>query len=102
MKHRKEECGVSNTLKVIGSKWTLLIVQDLCTGTKRFGQLQLSLSGISPRTLSARLKQLEADAVVRKKIFAKVPPKVEYSLTTKGRSLKGIIEQLRLWGEEKS
>ncbi len=102
MEQTKDECGITTTLKVIGSKWTLLIVRDLCEGTKRFGELQFSLTGISPRTLSARLKQLETDHIVKKKIYAQVPPRVEYSLTAKGRSLKEIIEQLRLWGEEKA
>ena len=99
MTQATNECGVSKTLKVIGSKWTLLIIRDLCGGTKRFGQLQHSLLGISPRTLSARLKQLENDGIVTKKILAQVPPHVEYTLTNKGQSLERIITDLRSWGE---
>ena len=102
MKIDHKECGVSKTLKVIGSKWTLLIVRDLCDGTKRFGELQTSLSGISPRTLSTRLKQLEKDHIIKKKVYAQVPPKVEYTLTEKGKTLKKLVEDLRVWGEQTS
>jgi DNA-binding HxlR family transcriptional regulator len=94
-----EKSCVMNTLKIIGSKWTILILRDLCEGTKRFGQLQRSLNGISPKTLSLRLKQLERDGVVRKKVFAEVPLHVEYSLTPKGQSLREIINKMREWGE---
>lgn len=94
------ECPVSRTLKIIGSKWTLLIIRDLCSGTKRFSELQKSLGNISPRTLSTRLKQLEKDRIIKKKVFAQVPPKVEYSLTTRGNSLHDIIDDLRVWGEQ--
>lgn len=87
------------TTKIIGSKWTILILRELCEGTKRFGQLQRSLSGISPKTLSLRLKQLEKDGIVKKKVFAEVPLHVEYSLTPKGQSLRDIIEKMREWGE---
>ncbi len=100
MIHTDKECGVSKTLKVIGSKWTLLIIRDLCNGTKRFGELQHSLAGISPRTLSARLKHLERDHIIKKKVYAQVPPRVEYSLTAKGQSLRQIIDDLRRWGEQ--
>jgi DNA-binding HxlR family transcriptional regulator len=92
-------CGVAKTLKIIGSKWTLLILRDLFDGAKRFGELQNSLSGISPRTLSLRLDQLEKDGIIKKKIFAEVPLHVEYSLTSKGKSLEEIIAKMREWGE---
>ena len=95
----KKVC-VMKTLKIIGSKWTILILRELCEGTRRFGQLQRSLAGISPRTLSLRLKQLEKDSIIQKKIFAEIPLHVEYSLTAKGRSLKNIIEKIRQWGED--
>lgn len=90
---------VANTLKIIGSKWTVLILRELCEGTKRFGQLERSLFGISPKTLSLRLKQLERDGVVKKKIFPEIPLHVEYSLTQKGQSLREIIIKMREWGE---
>ena len=94
-----ESCGVPKTLKIIGSKWTILILHHLCSGTMRFGQLQRALEGISPKTLSLRLQQLEKDGIVKKHIFAEVPLHVEYSLTPKGQSLKKIIELIQSWGE---
>lgn len=93
-------CGVSNALKVIGSKWTILILRDLCEEKKRFGELQRSLEGISPRTLSQRLQELEKQGIVTKTVYAEVPPRVEYALTERGKSLKEIICQIRQWGEQ--
>lgn len=90
---------VSKTIKIIGSKWTVLILRELCEGTKRFGELQRSLEGISPKTLSLRLKELERQKIVHKKIFKEVPLHVEYSLTPRGQSLRKIIEKMREWGE---
>lgn len=95
-------CGVEKITKIIGSKWTLLIIRDLCETPRRFGELQRSVEGISPRTLSLRLQQLEHDGIVTKKIFAEVPSHVEYALTTKGKSLKTIVEMMRTWGETKA
>ncbi len=94
-----ETCGVTKTIKVIGAKWTTLILRDLFEGTKRFGELQRSLSGISSKTLSVRLQELEADGIIHKQVFAEVPPHVEYSLTDKGQSLRQIIDDMRAWGE---
>ena len=91
---------VMHTLKIVGSKWTILILHELCEGTKRFGELQRTLPGISPKTLSLRLQQLEKDGVVKKKIYAEVPLRVEYSLTQKGQSLRNIIDTMRKWGEQ--
>ncbi len=91
-------CGVEKTLKIIGTKWTILIIRDLCDGTRRFGQLQRSLEGISPRTLALRLKQLEDEGIVKRKAFQEIPLHVEYSLTAKGNSLRDIIEKMRQWG----
>ena len=95
----EQDCGVTNTLKVIGSKWTVLILRDLMESKKRFGELQRSLKGISPKTLSIRLQELEREKIVKKKIFAEVPLHVEYSLTEKGESLNEIICAMRNWGE---
>jgi DNA-binding HxlR family transcriptional regulator len=92
-------CGVANTLKVVGSKWTLLILHDLFEGKKRFGELLKSQKGISPKTLSVRLQELEKFGIVKKKIFAEIPLHVEYSLTDKGHSLNEIICKMREWGE---
>lgn len=98
----EDKSCVMKTLKIIGSKWTILILHELCTGTKRFGQLQRSLPGISPKTLSQRLHQLEKDKIVQKKVFAEVPLHVEYSLTPRGQSLKAVIEKMREWGEQRA
>ncbi len=95
----EKNCGVTKTLKIIGSKWTILILHDLCQGTKRFGELQKSLTGISPKTLSLRLQQLEKSGILKKKVFAEVPLHVEYSLTEKGKSLKAVIDGMHQWGE---
>jgi DNA-binding HxlR family transcriptional regulator len=92
-------CGVTNTVKVIGSKWTLLVIYYLCDKTLRFGELLHSLEGISPKTLSVRLKELEKNGIVGKKIYPQIPPRVDYFLTPKGQSLKAIITAMQTWGE---
>lgn len=89
---------VTKTLKIIGSKWTVLILHELCEGTKRFGELQRALPSISPKTLSQRLKELEKSGVVKKKVFPVVPLRVEYTLTPKGKSLREIIGKMVEWG----
>jgi DNA-binding HxlR family transcriptional regulator len=94
-----EVCGVATTIKIIGAKWTLLILRDLMSGKKRFGELQRSLMGISPKTLTVRLHQLEADGLVHREVFAEIPPHVEYALTDRGHSLQQIIHAMRDWGE---
>ncbi len=93
-------CPVEITLKIIGKKWTVLIIRDLLSGKKRFGELLCSLSGISPRTLSARLSDLEKYKVIKKKIYPTVPLKVEYSLDKKGYELQSILEQMKKWGSK--
>jgi len=98
----EDTCAVAKTIKVIGSKWTLLILHNLTEGTKRFGQLQKLLNGISPKTLSQRLTELEKEKIVSKKVFAEVPPHVEYSLTAKGKSLKKLFEDMANWSNGKT
>ncbi|CAN5144545.1 helix-turn-helix domain-containing protein [soil metagenome] len=95
----KNHCGVSSTLKIIGSKWTMLILHNLFTGKKRFGELQRLLDGISPKTLSQRLQELEKEGIIHKKVFAEVPLHVEYTLTKKGESLGDIFDKMAQWGE---
>ena len=94
----EKRCPVERTLSVINGKWTLLILRDLLDGTKRFGELRRSLEGISPRTLSQRLRELEGQGIVSRVVYAEVPPRVEYSLTEKGNSLGAILEQMKVWG----
>lgn len=94
------DCAVSKTLKIIGSKWTMLLLHNIFDGKKRFGELQRSLPGISPKTLSQRLQELEKEGIIIKKVFAEVPLHVEYSLTEKGKSLSGIFRSLENWGNK--
>lgn len=92
------DCGVAKAIKIIGSKWTLLILHRLCSGKMRFGELQRALQGISPKTLSERLQELEQEGIISKKVFAEVPLHVEYSLTAKGISLRDIFQKIEDWG----
>lgn len=94
------ECAVAKTLKVIGSKWTMLLLHNLFEGKNRFGELQRALPGISPKTLSQRLQELETEGIITKHVFAEVPLHVEYQLTAKGKSLGGIFRSLAKWGNE--
>lgn len=89
---------VENTLRVIGSKWTVLIINELKSGTKRFGELERSLKGISPRTLSLRLAHMEKEGVVERKVYPEVPPRVEYRLSTLGKSLEPVLKKMEEWG----
>ncbi len=93
-------CGVSKTLKIIGSKWTILILHHLFDGTKRFGQLQRALGTISPKTLSQRLQDLEKEGIIKRRVYSEVPLHVEYTLTAKGHSLDNIFKQMAKWGGE--
>ncbi len=91
-------CPVARTAQLISNKWTPLIVRDLADGCRRFSGLERSLIGISPKTLSERLKRLEEADVVERHCFAEVPPRVEYSLTERGFALIPVIEQMRSFG----
>jgi DNA-binding HxlR family transcriptional regulator len=95
---RRKLCPVDETAKIIGNKWTPLIIRDLVSGEKRFNQLERSLEGISPKTLSERLRRLEAEAIITRRCFAEVPPRVEYALTEKGHALVPVIESMREYG----
>jgi DNA-binding HxlR family transcriptional regulator len=92
-------CPVCRTADIVCGKWTLLLVRDLAEGRSRFCELERSLNGISPRTLSLRLRALEEEGIVERQTYAEVPPRVEYSLTAKGRALIPIIEGMRDYGE---
>ena len=87
-------------LSIIGSKWTLLILRELASGTKRFAELEKALKGISPKTLSVRLQELEKNKIIIKKIYPEVPPRVEYSFAPRGEKLRKILYDLSEWGEE--
>jgi DNA-binding HxlR family transcriptional regulator len=94
-----ETCPVCQTAEIVCSKWTLLLVRDLSEGHSRFCELERSLTGISPRTLSLRLRALEEQGIVERQTFPEVPPRVEYALTEKGRALLPIIDDMRAYGE---
>lgn len=94
---RKDGC-ISCAANILGSKWTALILRDLTSGPKRFCEFEQSLKGISPRTLSQRLDDLEQEGVITKKSFAEVPPRVEYTLTSKGEDLVPILKSMAAWG----
>lgn len=91
-------CPVCRTADIVCGKWTLLLVRDLAEGNTRFCELERSLSGISPRTLSLRLRGLEEEGIVARRTFSEVPPRVEYALTEKGLALLPIIEGMREYG----
>jgi DNA-binding HxlR family transcriptional regulator len=94
------DCPVCATADIICGKWTVLVIRDLADGRKRFGELERSLAGISPRTLSLRLRALEEQGIVDRRTFPEVPPRVEYTLTPKGHALLPIIEDMRSFGRE--
>lgn len=92
-------CPVETTLTLISDKWKVLILRDLLTGTKRFGELKKSLGGVSQKVLTSQLRQMEANGLLMRKVYAEVPPRVEYTLTEIGYSLQPVLEAMRDWGE---
>ncbi len=93
-------CPVCATADIVCGKWTILVIRDLAEGRRRFCELERSLAGISPRTLSLRLRALEDEGIVARHTFPEVPPRVEYSLTEKGEALAPLIEDMRRYGRE--
>ena len=93
-------CPVETTLTLIGDKWKVLILRDLMPGTKRFGELKKSVGSVSQKVLTAQLRAMEEKGLVQRKVYAEVPPHVEYSLTELGRSLKPILDSMWVWGED--
>lgn len=92
-------CPVETTLKLIGNKWKVLILRDLLPGTKRFGELKKSIGSVSQKVLTAQLRDMEESGLVNRQVYAEVPPRVEYSLTELGESLKPILDSMWNWGE---
>jgi DNA-binding HxlR family transcriptional regulator len=95
-----DSCPVCRTAEIVCGKWTLLVIRDLVDGRSRFCELERSLQGISPRTLSLRLRALEEEGIVERHTYPEVPPRVEYALTEKGRALVPLIEDMRTYGRE--
>ena len=98
----QKNCPVEQTVNIIGGKWTLLILRDLFEGTKRFGEIRVSLNGVSPKTLTDKLRALENDGIIQRKIYPEVPPRVEYSLTKRGQTLKKIFVAMQEWGTQQA
>jgi DNA-binding HxlR family transcriptional regulator len=98
MSREKASCPVETTLSLLGNKWKVLILRELFTGTKRFGELSRGVPGISQKMLTQQLRQMEVDNLVHRRIYAEVPPRVEYSLTEIGRSLSPILDAMHKWG----
>lgn len=92
-------CPVETTLMLIGDKWKVLILRDLLSGTKRFGELKKSIGNVSQKVLTAQLRDMENNGLISRKVYAEVPPKVEYTLTELGQSLKPILDAMQNWGE---
>lgn len=93
------ECPVEMTLKLIGDKWKVLIIRDLLNGTMRFNELMKSVTGISQKVLTGHLRAMEADGLLTRKVYPEVPPRVEYTLTDTGCSLKPVLDAMTLWGD---
>lgn len=98
--YQLESCPVARTLNLIGERWSILILRDLLLqGPRRYQDFQESLTGVAPNTLSARLKDLEANGLISRRPYSERPPRLEYHLTDKGRSLGPILKTLREWGK---
>jgi len=98
--HEASSCAVAACAAIVGAKWTALLVHDLSEGPRRFSQLEHSCAGISPRTLSERLRALEEEGIVERRSFPESPPRVEYELTAKGEGLLPIIDAMREFGHD--
>ena len=100
MKKDLPACPVEITMGLIGEKWKVLIIRDLLTGKKRFGELKKSVTSITQKVLTNNLRQMEASGLVKRKVYAEVPPRVEYSLTETGLSLKPVLDSMVEWGND--
>ncbi|TLG71778.1 winged helix-turn-helix transcriptional regulator [Culicoidibacter larvae] len=100
MKNNLPACPVETTLTLIGNKWKFLVLRDLMDNTKRFGELKRSIGSISQKVLTSNLREMEEAGLVHRKVYAEVPPRVEYSLTEVGRSLQPILDVMDQWGTQ--
>ena len=91
---------IASAMQIIGNKWTALILRDLFSGPKRFCELEKTVGNINPRTLSQRLDNLEFEGIITRKSYAEVPPRIEYTLTSKGEDLLPILQQMAAWGDK--
>jgi DNA-binding HxlR family transcriptional regulator len=93
-------CPVEQTLEIIGGRWKVMVIHELMKGTRRFNELERALVGVSHRTLTQQLRELEQAGIVRREVFGVVPPKVEYSLTPLGRSMRPVLMAMHQWAED--
>lgn len=98
---KKSSCPAETTLKAISGRWKILILRELFQEIKRFGELQRALAGITQKMLTEQLRELEADGIIHREVYPQIPPKVEYSLTELGKSLRPILETMHEWGVKK-
>lgn len=94
------KCPIETTLKMLGCKWKVLIIRELLTGTKRFGELKKAVTGITQKVLTSKLREMEELGLLERKIYPQIPPKVEYTLTDIGYSLRPVLESLKDWGKD--
>lgn len=98
MVKKESRCPVETTLTVIGGRWKVLILRELFPGVKRFGELHRSIHGITQKMLTQQLREMESDRILNRKVYPEIPPKVEYSLTSLGKSLKPVLDAMHGWG----
>ena len=94
------KCPIETTLKMLGCKWKVLIIRELLTGTKRFGELKRAVTGITQKVLTSKLREMEELGLLEREVYPQIPPKVEYTLTDIGYSLRPVLESLRCWGKD--
>lgn len=99
MKEKLPECPVEITLAMIGTKWKVLILRELSSGTKRFSELKRGINGITQKMLTQQLRDMEGDGLINRTVYPVVPPKVEYSLSETGETLKTVLDAMHKWGE---
>ena len=94
------KCPIETTLKMLGCKWKVLIIRELLTGTKRFGELKRAVTGITQKVLASKLREMEELGLLEREVYPQIPPKVEYTLTDIGYSLRPVLESLKCWGKD--
>ena len=94
------KCPIETTLKMLGCKWKVLIIRELLTGTKRFGELKRAVTGITQKVLTSKLREMEELGLLEREVYLQIPPKVEYTLTDIGYSLRPVLESLKCWGKD--
>ena len=99
MTRKAVSCHVERTLEIVGGRWKALLIGELLQGTRRFSELHRTLAGVSHRTLTQQLRELEQYGIIRRKVYPQIPPKVEYSLTALGRSLEPVLMAMHNWAE---